>query len=238
MNEHMNILICDDKQNEAERLSNLLKDMGYGSAVFTSGADALEYIRAGAVADVCILDIVMPEMSGIELARLLRDAGFNGEIIFLSASGDYGPQTYDVKAFHYLLKPPAPDSVRRVLDEIKTRREKSDADGIKIKLPGAARFVLFRDIEYAEVIAHKIHFRLQNGGNIEIRSVFSEVAPQLLRDGRFVQCHQSYIVNMDAIASIRSREITMRGGAKIPVSKSYADTKTKYLNRSLGGERG
>ena len=233
----MNILVCDDVPNEAEKLSGLLKSLGYNPVTFSSSADVLEHFRAGNTADVCILDIVMPEMSGLELAKKLRESGFGGEIIFLSASGEYGPQTYEVKAFHYLLKPPALESLGSLLDEIKTRREKADTEGIKLKAAGKIRFILFREIEFAEVVRNYVSFCLMTGESMEIRATFAEIAPQLLCDSRFIQCHQSYIVNMDAIASILTREITMRDGAKIPVSKSYPDTKMRYLNRGLRGNQ-
>ena len=230
----MNILICDDMPNEAEKLSGMLNDLGSEPVVFKSGADVLDYFRSSAVVDVCILDIIMPEMSGIDLARSLRESGFGGEIVFLSASNEYGPQTYEVKAFHYLIKPFSLDSVRRILDEIKAEQEKNDSEGLKLKISGAVRFILFRDIEYTEVVKHYVTFHLMTGESVEIRTTFAEIAPQLLCDSRFVQCHQSYIVNMDAITSITSREIIVRSCARVPVAKSYPNTKMKYLNRFLG----
>ena len=232
----MNVLICDDKPSEINKLSDLLSDLGYEALSFTSSEGALEHIRTGATTDVCILDIIMPGMDGIELARRLREAGFAGDIVFLSTSKDYGPQTYEVRAFHYLIKPPTPEGVRQVLDDIKARRDKDDRAGLTLRTAGVARFVLFRDIEYAEVTRNYVTFSLLNGKAIEIRSTFTEVAPQLLGDDRFVRCHQSYIVNMDAIASMTTREIATVSGARIPIAKSYAETKMRYLDRGLRGE--
>ncbi|MCL2125977.1 MAG: LytTR family DNA-binding domain-containing protein [Oscillospiraceae bacterium] len=225
----MNILICDDIQNEADKLSGCIAGMGHEAVAFTKGADALRHIRSGAFVDACILDIVMPDMNGIDLARKLRDAGYSGEIVFLSTSNEYGPETYEVKAFHYLLKPFEPENVKRVLDEINDAQKKADSAGIKLKSSSAVRFIAFRDIEYVEVIKHYVTFRLASGEQEEIRAAFAEIAPQLLCDSRFIQCHQSYIVNMDAIASMTTNEITTRRGARVPVSKSYHSTKIKYL---------
>ena len=232
----MNILICDDMPNEAAKLSGLLEGLGYKPAVFTGGADALAYVRAGAPVDVCILDIVMEEMGGIELARLLREDGFCGEIVFLSVSDRYGPQTYGVKAFYYLLKPTTAESVGRVLDEISAAREKADTGGIALKAYGTARVIPFREIAVAEVVRNHVIFRLETGESVQVRAVFSEIAPKLLCDGRFIQCHRSYIVNMDAIASMTSREAVTRRGVRVPVSKSYSDVKIRYMNRGLRGE--
>ena len=233
----MNIVICDDIPSEAAKLSAVLKGLGHSPAAFTSSADALGHIRSGAAADVCVLDIIMPGMNGIELAARLRKDGFTGEIIFLSNSDQYGPQTYGVKAFNYLLKPVSPASFKRVLNEIKAAREKTDNGGITLKISGTARFVLFRNILFAEVVRNNVTFRFAGGGSMEIRSPLSEIAPRLLCDDRFIRCHRSYIVNMDAISSIVGREITMCCGTKIPVSKTYADVKRKYIYRGLGAER-
>ena len=233
----MNILICDDVFEEAEKMSGLLNSLGYSTAVFTGGTETLEYIRSGGAADVIILDIIMPGMSGIDLARTLREVGFGGEIVFLSTSNEYGPETYEVKAFHYLVKPPLIEDLKRILDEIKADHEKTDRAGLSLKISGSARFVLFRDVEYVEVIKHYVTFHLSNGEIAEIRATFTEVARQLLCDKRFIQCHQSYIVNMDSIASMMSREVTMLSGARIPISKGYPETKLRYLNRGLRGEQ-
>ena len=234
----MKVLICDDMPNETKKLSGLLDSLGYEPIVFTNGADVLEHICAGSPVDVCILDIVMPEMGGIELAKRMREIGFGGEIVFLSTSNEYGPQSYEIKAFHYFVKPPSFENVKRVLDEIKAEQEKNDRSGIKLKVSGSVRLVLFRDVEYTEVIRHHVDFHMSGGEIIEIRAALHEIAPQLLGDNRFIQCHQSYIVNMDAITSITSREILLRSGSRIPVAKSHSDTKMKYLNRSLRGGRG
>ncbi len=92
----MNILICDDMPKEANKLKRLLAAQGIATSVFHHGRDALRYIEDGGFADVCILDIIMPEMTGIELAGRLRRTGWDGPIVFLSTSKEFGPETYQV----------------------------------------------------------------------------------------------------------------------------------------------
>lgn len=231
----MNILVCDDIQNEINRLTGLLENSGDGVSTvgFTSGADVLSFIRSGKLIDVCFLDIIMPDMNGIDLAKALRKDGFKGEIVFLSTSKDYGPETYTVKAFGYLLKPPTPNSVREILDHLKQARLNSDTDGIMVKAKGAMRYLLFRDISYAEVINHKVYYRLTDGENVEVTATLQEIASQLLRDKRFAQCHNSYIVNLNDVSSIIGREVITRGGASLPLSRSYSDLKKDFLDRGL-----
>lgn len=231
----MKVLICDDLQSEIDKLAGLLKKTGLAASVagFNNGAETLDFMRSGKIIDVCFLDIVMPEMSGIDLAKGLRGQGFSGEIVFLSTSREYGPETYGVGAFGYLLKPPTPESVREVLDKIACARKAADLDGINIKTKGGVRSLLFREISFAEVINHKIYFRMTNGESVEMTATFAEISPLLLRDGRFAQCHSSYIVNLNNIASIIGKEVIMRGGAKLPLSRSYAALKKKFMDLGL-----
>lgn len=129
----MNILICDANESDTNSLMEIL-NYSYPSdveaTVFRSAPDALSYIRSGAAADICFLETVTPEMDGIELARNLRAEGFAGEIIFISRDGTYGPETYEVKALYYLLKPPEPSEVQRAVDKAKNKRKRTGADNI------------------------------------------------------------------------------------------------------------
>jgi DNA-binding LytR/AlgR family response regulator len=233
----VNILICDDMKNEADKLTGILRDLGFEPIVFSSSNDALIYFRSGAAADVCFLDIVMPEMNGIALAEKLRADGFAGEIVFLTNSNDYAHQSYKVNAFSYLLKPPTPESVATVLDDLESARKSADKDGISIKTTGAVRFILFRNISHAEVIDHTVYIRLINGSEIPVYAKLSEIAETLLKDRRFVQCHRSYIVNMSDIGSYANGRIVMQGGAVIPISRGYADIKDRLLIWMFGRDK-
>lgn len=234
----MNILICDDMRQDSDKLVTLIKDSDFEAniAVFQNGYDALDYIHTGAVVDVCFLDIVMPDISGIDLANNLRKGGYAGDIVFLTVSNDYAAESYGVHAFSYLLKPPNPIHVRDVLQKLERARAKGDTEGIFIKVSKMARLLLFREISHVEVIKHYVYFRLTDGEEFELYATFGEYAQQLLSDRRFAQCHRSYIVNMSEIASIDDTEITMRGGKKLPVSKSYPDVKRNFAKWMLGAD--
>ena len=232
----MNILICDDKQDEAREIGVLLSASDYkvSTNIFSNGYDALDFIHTGAVIDVCFLDIVMPEMSGVTLARHLRKDGWTGDIVFLSTSREYGPESYEVKAFSYLLKPLTPVSVNDVLAKLEHARSTADTIGITVKTSSAARVILYRNISYVEVIRHKVYFRMTDGNEVELYAVFSDVARELLSDPRFVQCHRSYIVNMRDIEKVSEREIVTHGGARIPIARNYRETRNRFYKWMFG----
>lgn len=228
----MNVLICDDVQQEADKLAALMT--GLNTVVFNNANDTLEYMRTSAAVDVCFLDIVMPGMDGVALAKQLRGDGYKGRLVFLSASREYGPEAFQVKAFTYLLKPPTLEAVSDVLRELEEAKKNSDTNGLLVKSVGISRFVLFREISHIEVINHKVYVRLTNGDELETRATFAEVASQLLKEGRFIQCHRSYVINMDAVCAVQGNDFVMRCGTKVSISKSYSGARARYLEWVLG----
>ena len=233
----MNILICDDNKSESARLKVMLDASGYKLkiVVFNNGCDVLDYLHSGTVIDICFLDIIMPGISGIALAEEMRTSGYSGEIVFLSSSREYGPETYTVKAFSYLIKPLIPEAVREILKKLENKKKEADVHSILIKVSKTMRNVLYQEISHIEVMNHYVYFRLTDGEEIEIYATFHDIAEQLLSDSRFVQCHRSYIVNMDDIDRIDGRVITMRNGKRIPHSRNYPDIKKKFTKWIVEG---
>jgi len=234
----MNILICDDIRDEALKLENALKEADFETNItcFLKAHDVLNYMKTGARIDVCFLDIIMPEMNGIDLAAKMRDAGFTGKIVFLTTSKDYGVESYQVKAYFYLLKPVDAEVVLKLLNEIKNDESGKDTAGIKIETRNMTRFIYFYEISFVEVINKNVYFRLLDGSDVVIFASLSDILPQLDADGRFAQCHRSYVVNIDAVTQIRGKEITLRCGRKVTISRSYKDFSDLYFKRGMGSD--
>jgi len=232
----MNILICDDIQGEAGKLENTIKEAGFEANIrcFGKGSDVLEYVKGNADIDVCFLDIIMPEMNGIELAGRMRLLGFKGKIVFITSSKDYGVESYQVKAFYYLLKPFNPEDVIKLLNDIKKNKSVEDTAGMKIETRNMTRFIYFYEISFVEVINKNVYFRLLDGSEVVIFASLSDILPQLKADGRFAQCHRSFVVNVDAITQINGKEIILRCGRKAPISRSYKEFSDLYFTRVMG----
>ena len=238
----MNILICDDQKAEADRLDSMLKAEsaamrpGFDIKIvqFANGHEALDHIRCGASVDVCFLDIFMPEMNGVTLAENLRSDGYRSEIVFLSTSNDFAHQSYQVDAIDYMLKPPTPESIRKILYKLEEKLKNADKNGLSIKTQGGSSFILFRNISHIEVIDHTVYIRLSGGGEIPVNTTFAEIAGRILSDSRFIQCHRSYIVNMSDIESVTEKRIVMQNGAKIPISRGFTTVRNDIMKWMFG----
>ncbi len=229
----MRILICDDMQSETDGLSMLFEAEGCIVTAFNKSADALNYVEDGGFADVCVFDIVMPEMNGMELAAAIRGNGWQGRIVFLSTSSNYGPQSYEVNAFDYLLKPITRERVRAMLEKLLDAENDADTKSLTLKIGGVMRAVRYRDISHVEATRNTVTYYLMDRTRAEVYASFHEAAELLLADNRFAQCHRSFIVNMNEIDTIIGHEIVMRIGAGVPISKSYTDVKKRYFEYGL-----
>ena len=108
----LTIAICDDQKEQLKRTAELLH--AYLNArptlqgrifTFTNGAALLAHAESQNGFDIYLLDILMPGLDGIQTGPRLRELGDGGEIIYLSSSNEYALDSYDVRAFFYLLKP-------------------------------------------------------------------------------------------------------------------------------------
>lgn len=120
----MKIAICDDEALCREQVMELAQaytqennHLHLSVSVFPCGEDLLD--AAGKVGgfELYILDILMPGMNGIKLGVLLREAGYDGKIIYLTASREYAIDSFKARPFDYLLKPVKRDAFFSALDE-------------------------------------------------------------------------------------------------------------------------
>ena len=104
----LHIALVDDDARELERTGTLVErwqDAPSRFAAFSSARALLAAMDAGADFDLYLLDVVMPEMDGIELGRAIRERDKDGAIIFLTTSPDFALDSYEVWPLQYLLKP-------------------------------------------------------------------------------------------------------------------------------------
>ncbi len=126
----LRLIIVDDEKPARERLKNLLGDLQGDLATYVvaeacDGVEALERIHAGPI-DVALVDIRMPRLDGIELARHLAGMARAPAVIFVTAFDQYAVKAFELSAIDYLLKPVR---ATRLLEALKkARRLPTDAD--------------------------------------------------------------------------------------------------------------
>lgn len=150
---------------------------------------------------------------------LARQADTAVRLVFLTSSPEFALESYEVRAFDYLLKPVTYERLAQLLDELSSMRPAA-TDELVIKTSFGYHALRLSDIEYAEARNKHVVFHLRDGRDIEALESFRSVEDRLAQNATFFKCHRSYQVNLRNIDHFDRTDIVMRSGACIPLSRS------------------
>ena len=234
------IAICDDSPGFLQQTKFMIDHWEYKpQQIITEMFEYEEDLIAAHASnpfDILLLDIIMPLSTGIEIAREIRENDKTVKIVFLTSSPEFAVDSYKVKASNYLLKPIAPSSLFNCLSELITEIGEKDKS-ISIKSSEATYHVKISEIEYLEAQNKHVLFVLSDGRNIRSNQPFYVNEEQLLPEDGFFKCHRSYLINLYHIESFSIKEVTMRSGYRIPISRScHKDFEAAYFAAYFGKE--
>lgn len=184
--------------------------------------------------DIILLDIVMPLMNGIDTAAQIRKNDKSVKLVFLTSSPEFAIESYSVHANGYLLKPIDKERLYACLDELYTSISEC-TKYILIKDVTSVHRIELRSIEYIEAQGKHVVFTLSNGEQIKSSEPFYAYNDKLTVSDGFFKCHRSYIVNIFRISKYTPKEITMRSGYRIPISRTvHKDFEAAYFELTFG----
>lgn len=235
----MKIALCDDNPSELNKINDsidaflLSENLNDSCEIhpFLSADDLLRYTEQHGRFDLLFLDIVMPGMNGIELAKELRSKDHKSMIVFLTTSSEYAVSSYQVNAFYYLLKPYSSTDINSLLRKVFNKLESEKSTSIVVKESGKLTKIEIHNIQFLESIKHMIHFHLRDSSIISCYGTINEFSDLLLSDERFVRCHKSFIINMNFVKSLSSSCFIMQDKVVIPISRqSFKQIKNTYID--------
>ena len=224
----MNIAICDDDPKELKIIVEMLEeyrksrgniDLHY--CTFSSG-NKLLWSEKSASFDLYVLDILMPKINGIEMGLGLRKQGAEGEIIYLTTSQDYAVDSYQTRAFYYLLKPIMREKFFLVLDMVFEKLSQKQSKFFIIKTNEGVSRVNQNNILYIERANRIMRCYLLNGDiitSISLRTSFKEAVLPLLEDECFVLCGASYVLNLRHVSAIENNMAIIDNGNQVPIPR-------------------
>ena len=240
----LHIVLCDDDAAHRETAGALLREYlqqrGGQLSVLGSAQELINGVMMDKRFDLFVLDVIMPELSGIELGTRLRKMGIDEPIIYLTSSPDYAVDSYLVRAFYYLLKPVEKSRLFSVLDDAVAFLEKKRGDLFILKTKDGLRRLPLDSIVYGELAQRCLRLRLADGGTLDgltLRQSFKEEAAPLLKHRRFAQCSASFFVNLRFIEMIERDGLRLKDGSRLPLSRSLRDDVTnRWMDCCLSGE--
>ena len=231
-------VIAEDEELLRTALSSLLKEAWPQLQIVAEcedGANALESI-AELQPDVAFLDIRMPGLTGIEVARGLADASPRTQVVFVTAYDQYAIDAFEQGAIDYLLKPITRERLLATVQRIQARAAAGHPDGATLEallrhlsareMPASkpplvwitastgkdTRLIMVDDVAYFQA-DNKYTTVMTAEGESLLRTPLRELLDSL-DAATFKQIHRSTIVNMKAVASV-SRDDTGRGRLKL-----------------------
>ena len=232
-------LIVDDNEMNRLTLEHFVELSGNLRLVgsFESAIAALDYLRAHPDTDVLLLDIEMPLLSGLELARLLPRP--LPEVLFITSHPEFAVQAYDLRAADYLLKPLELPRFLQAVQRAEVRRRatllgqaaapeapagplpaEAEATALFIKTGGRLLRLNFGDVYYIEALS--THAVLVTATHKHTVYATLKSLAERLPLAHFRRVHRSYIVNTQLIDCIDNHTLLM-GPFTVPVSKSYQE---------------
>lgn len=236
----LKIIMCDDDTKDLQALAEMVEryrdrhdEQTFVCEKTQSASWLLDRLKQGERFDIYILDIMMEEQDGISLGKKIREYSPRGAIIYVSSTADYALGAFGVYASGYLLKPVEPEAfeecMNRVLHQMQPREENiytfKSRDGIvNIEMSKLIR---------VENVSRVMHFYMEDGTvyeSVYIRKPFEQQLEKLLSDGRFIQPHKSFIVNMEQVEKVLPHDFEMSDGTIVPISRNNLPTaKKRYL---------
>ncbi|WP_090157203.1 LytR/AlgR family response regulator transcription factor [Dyadobacter soli] len=208
---------------------------------YSSAVEALQVINSKPI-DVIFLDIQMPDLTGIELARVLEKAGSKApRIIFTTAFNQYALDGFRVDAIDYLLKPFNYEEFLRAASKAQAYVElvqKASSAGssepkdeyLFLKVEYQLVRIAYDDILYTEGLKDYVKVHLKSDPKPILSLTSLKALEEKLPPSKFMRVHRSFIVNLDKISAVTRNTIQI-GATSIPVSDQYKEAFNQFLSK-------
>jgi two-component system, LytTR family, response regulator LytT len=239
----LRVLAVDDEIPALSELAYLLRQdarVEYVKTASDGGAalhDMVQMIADGERLDGVFLDVRMPGLDGLDLARLIGGFPAPPRLVFVSAH-DCAVQAFELEAVDYLLKPVRPErlaeAVRRLSAAIAPPSAEEAADVIPVELAGRTKFVAQQDVCYAEAQGDYVRLHTADA-NYLVRMSLAALERRWGGSG-FIRAHRSTLVNARHVTELRfdaGRVVLQVGAETLPVSRRHTRQVREHLVRQF-----
>ncbi len=243
--EQLRILAVDDERSQLNDLARLLRASPLVEEVECAddGRDAL-VMASSRPYDAIFLDVRMPDLDGLALARVLRRFATPPQLVFVTAHEGPAVDAFELQALDYLLKPVGRQRLHAALERVcaavaavedhaaanggPSRRSAADADGDVVAVAnvrsGSTRLIARNSILYVQSHGDFVRVVVEDGRYL-LRSTLTEVQHRWEPFG-FVRVHRQYLANLNRAVELRpslgaTAELVFPGGHTISVARRH-----------------
>jgi two-component system response regulator LytT len=225
----LSVLAVDDEIPALDELVFLLEadDRVASVDVAHDATGALRKLRDNNY-DLLMLDVRMPRLDGLELARLLLRFTDPPSVVFVTAYDEHALEAFEVRASDFLLKPPSADRLAKALERVcelrsQTRVSSEEFDIVPVDIGGTTRMVERSDITWVESQGDYVRLHVTNGASYLVRLPISTLEERWAEHG-FVRIHRGYLVSIRHITELSSEggaSLVRIGRTELPVSRRH-----------------
>lgn len=228
----MNCIIVDDDEMSRTAMKHLVSRVQFLNLIeiCESANEALNVLNTKKV-DLMLLDIEMPEMTGLELIKSLKSAPL---IILATSKKEYALEAFDHNVIDYLLKPieisrffKAINKAKEIFDRSQNNMNFIYTDYVFIKFDSQLIKININDIVWIEALGDYITIHTSEK-KYTIHSTMKSIEGKLSPE-KFIRVHRSFVVSIDKITSVDDNVIAI-GKQIIPVGAVYKENLTKRLH--------
>ncbi len=219
--------ICDDDPKDLAAIRAMAEDFSKAHPefplrlqAFSSAYGLLEHMEREGGFDLYLLDILMPQMAGLELARRIRQRQEPSEIVFLAVSREYALDAFDVAACGYLVKPIDKGKFEQTMLRAAGRLAQPENSSLLLKTRDGLRRVPFRDLVLVESFNHDRVCTLADGAQCVTSDTLTALMERLGGDSRFFSPHRAYIINFEHITALNADSVVLSNGQCSPVART------------------
>lgn len=238
------LAVCDDEQAVLDRVERFLAvyqekaERCFSVFTFRSPSALLANIADGDDYDVYVLDIEMPELDGLTLAKAIREKQEHAVLIFLTSHNSIviTAESIKLEITRYVNKLTMEEDLPEALD---VAIRKAEAQATRYLLVTHYRDVIrvpFQDILYAHRSKRLTELVLKDSSTVSDGRALA-VVYQALDDQRFVYIEQGCFVNLDHVTRVKGSEVFLKNGEKLAISRNYLPKVKATIFQLWGGVR-
>ncbi|MBR5315940.1 MAG: response regulator, partial [Firmicutes bacterium] len=188
------IAICDDETIWLKQAVSLIEEYGREKgkvlevSTFGCAKSFLEREEGQQTFDIYLIDIYMPEMTGMELSEHLRKKGIQMPIIFLTSSVDHALDAYNVNATHYLVKPYTKERFFDAMDRAVQSIPEEPYEKVVFKVSGIYHSIDIQQIMFSETDGNYQDIFLENSESVRVRMTAVDLYSTLKQWPQFYPC--------------------------------------------------
>lgn len=236
-------IILEDEEEQANRLTGFLRDFAaehnmpaFDIERYDRGVQLLDRYRYRCDADVVFLDIRLPDLSGMEVARRIRQMDSRVVLLFVTSLSQYAIEGYSVGALDYILKPVAyPPFAAKLERALRLISYEGLGTPLVLKTKEGHIRLNASEVMYLEVNNHDIYIHTRDGAVLKQWGPLSKFEEQLGGD-HFVRCNSCYLVNLKYVQGVIG-DAAVVADQTLAVSKPRRKEFLQALAKYRGGSR-